>query len=62
MLGVRAAFAFPMTVFGALTNARRGFAWNSLVAASVVVATAVVTYVVLERGGSVVQLVRPRRR
>jgi len=57
ILGARVAIGFPLTVFGAVTNARQGFALNNLVASAIVVASAVCTYAVLESGGGLVTLV-----
>jgi O-antigen/teichoic acid export membrane protein len=57
ILGVRVAIGFPLTVFGAVTNARQGFALNNLVAGVTVVASGVCTYAVLESGGGLVTLV-----
>jgi len=57
ILGARVAIGFPLTVFGAVTNARQGFVLNNLVASAIVVASAVCTYVVLESGGGLVTLV-----
>jgi len=57
ILGARVAIGFPLTVFGAVTNARQGFALNNLVASATVVASAACTYVVLESGGGLLALV-----
>jgi len=57
ILAVRVAVGFPMTVFGAVTNARRGFVLNNAVAIAVVAANAVITYVVLRAGFGLLALV-----
>ncbi|MCU1383480.1 MAG: rane protein involved in the export of O-antigen and teichoic acid [Acidobacteria bacterium] len=57
MLGARVAIGFPLTVYGAVSNARQGFVVNNLVASAVVVASAASTYVVLVSGGGLVTLV-----
>ncbi len=57
ILGVRVAIGFPLTVFGAATNARQGFVLNNLVAGTIVAANALCTYVVLEAGGGLLMLV-----
>lgn len=57
ILGARVAIGFPLTVFGAVTNARQGFVLNNLVAAATVAVSAVATYVVLESGRGLVTLV-----
>ncbi|HEX3704023.1 MAG TPA: oligosaccharide flippase family protein [Vicinamibacterales bacterium] len=57
ILGVRVALGFPMTVFGAVTNARQGFVLNNGVAIVAVLANAAFTYIVLERGHGLVMLV-----
>ena len=57
ILGARVAIGFPLTVFGAVTNARQGFALNNLVASATVVASAMCTYAVLEGGGGLLTLV-----
>jgi len=57
ILGVRVAIGFPLTVFGAVTNARQGFVWNNLVASAAVISNAIATYLVLEGGGGLVTLV-----
>jgi O-antigen/teichoic acid export membrane protein len=57
ILGVRVALGFPMTVFGAVTNARQGFVLNNGVAIIAVLANAALTYIVLERGHGLVMLV-----
>ena len=57
ILGARVAVGFPLTVFGAITNARQGFVWNNLVASAIVAGSAVCTYVVLVNGGGLVTLV-----
>jgi O-antigen/teichoic acid export membrane protein len=49
MLGARVAIGFPLTVFGAVTNARQGFVLNNLVATATVVASAATTCAVLTR-------------
>jgi len=55
--GARVAIGFPLTVFGAVTNARQGFVLNNLVASATVLVSALCTYVVLEAGGGLVVLV-----
>jgi O-antigen/teichoic acid export membrane protein len=57
ILGARVAIGFPLTVFGAVTNARQGFVLNNLVAAFTVAASALCTYVVLSNGYGLVTLV-----
>ncbi len=57
VLGVRLAVGFPMTVFGAVTNARQRFALNTWVAVVVAVVNAAVTYVVLATGHGLLVLV-----
>jgi O-antigen/teichoic acid export membrane protein len=57
ILGLRVAIGFPMTVFGAVTTARQGFALNNSIAMVMVVLNALVTYVVLTAGGGLVWLV-----
>jgi len=57
ILGARVAIGFPLTVFGAVTNARQGFVLNNVVASTAVLASALCTYVVLEAGGGLVMLV-----
>jgi O-antigen/teichoic acid export membrane protein len=57
IIGVRVAIGFPMTVFGAVTNARQGFVMNNGVAIVIVVMNAVLTYVVLEQGYGLLTLV-----
>jgi O-antigen/teichoic acid export membrane protein len=57
VLGFRLAVGFPMTVFGAVTNARQRFALNTWVAVVVAVVNALVTYVVLETGHGLLTLV-----
>lgn len=57
ILGVRVALGFPMTVFGAVTNARQGFVLNNTVAIAAVLTNTALTYVVLERGHGLVTLV-----
>ena len=57
ILGARVAIGFPLTVFGAVTNARQGFVLNNVVASATVVASALCTYVVLEARGGLVVLV-----
>ncbi len=56
-LGLRLAVGFPMTVFGAVTNARQRFALNTWVAVVVAIINALVTYVVLETGHGLLTLV-----
>ncbi len=57
ILGVRVALGFPMTVFGAVTNARQGFVLNNSVAIAAVLTNTALTYVVLERGHGLIALV-----
>ena len=57
ILGARVAIGFPLTVFGAVTNARQGFVLNNLVASATVAANALCTYLVLARGGGLLTLV-----
>ena len=57
ILGARVAIGFPLTVFGAVTNARQRFALNNVVAGATVVVSALCTYVVLEAGGGLLLLV-----
>ena len=57
ILGARVAIGFPLTVFGAVTNARQGFVLNNLVASTTVVASALCTYGVLTSGGGLLTLV-----
>jgi O-antigen/teichoic acid export membrane protein len=57
VLGGRVAIGFPMTVFGAVTNARQGFVLNNAVAIVTVVVNAVLTYVILEQGHGLLALV-----
>ena len=57
ILGARVAIGFPLTVFGAVANARQGFALNNMVAAAIVSASAACTYVVLASGGGLLPLV-----
>jgi O-antigen/teichoic acid export membrane protein len=57
ILGARVAIGFPLTVFGAVTNARQGFVLNNLVASATVIASAICTYVVLKGGGGLLTLV-----
>jgi O-antigen/teichoic acid export membrane protein len=57
ILAVRVAVGFPMTVFGAVTNARHGFVLNNIVAIAIVAANAVATYAVLRAGYGLVALV-----
>lgn len=57
IIGLRVAIGFPMTVFGAVTNARQGFVLNNVVAIATVLTSALVTFVVLEGGGSLIALV-----
>ena len=57
ILATRVAIGFPMTVFGAVTNARQGFVLNNVVAIAVVIANAVVTYGLLRSGYGIVPLV-----
>jgi len=57
ILGTRIALGYPMTVFGAVVNARQGFVRNNSIAIAIVMLNATVTYVVLESGGGLVALV-----
>lgn len=57
ILSFRVAVGFPMTVFGAVTNARQGFIANNTVAAVVVLINAALTYLVLAMHGGLLQLV-----
>jgi O-antigen/teichoic acid export membrane protein len=57
ILGVRVAVGFPMTVFGAVTNARQGFAMNNAVACLTLALNAAVTYAVLQGGHGLLVLV-----
>jgi hypothetical protein len=57
ILAFRVAIGFPMTVFGAVTNARQGFLTNNAIAAVVVLIHAALTYVVLAAGGGLLRLV-----
>src|SRR5579872_2398301 len=57
ILGSRIALGYPMTVFGAVVNARHGFVRNNTIAIALVVLNAIATYVVLEMGGGLVALV-----
>ena len=57
ILGARVAIGFPLTVFGAVTNARQAFVFNNLVALATVLASAAATYVVLSSGGGLLMLV-----
>src|SRR6476661_5625894 len=57
ILGARIAIGFPMTVFGAVTTARQGFALNNTVAIAIAIANGIVTYAVLESGGGLTTLV-----
>ena len=57
ILAARVAVGFPMTVFGAVTNARQGFVLNNTVAIAVVAANALITYLVLRAGFGLLVLV-----
>jgi len=57
ILGARVAIGFPLTVFGAVTNARQGFVLNNLVAGGTVVVSALATWLVLESGRGLLMLV-----
>jgi O-antigen/teichoic acid export membrane protein len=57
IIGVRVALGFPMTVFGAITNARQGFVLNNTVAIGAVLTNTALTYVLLESGYGLVPLV-----
>ncbi|MGE5359049.1 MAG: oligosaccharide flippase family protein, partial [Bacteroidales bacterium] len=54
---LRLAVGFPMTVFGAVTNARQKFALNTWVAVGVAILNAIVTYVILISGHGLLTLV-----
>jgi len=57
IVGARIALGYPMTVFGAVTNARQGFVLNNSIAIVLVLLNAVMTYVVLTAGGGLIALV-----
>jgi O-antigen/teichoic acid export membrane protein len=57
ILGTRIALGYPMTVFGAVVNARQGFVRNNTIAIALVALNAAATYAVLEMGGGLVALV-----
>jgi O-antigen/teichoic acid export membrane protein len=57
ILGTRIALGYPMTVFGAVVNARQGFVRNNTIAIALVLLNAIATYVVLEMGGGLIALV-----
>ncbi|HEY1912074.1 MAG TPA: oligosaccharide flippase family protein [Vicinamibacterales bacterium] len=57
IMGARIAIGFPMTVFGAVTNARQRFALNNVVAIAVAITNGIVTFLVLASGGGLVTLV-----
>lgn len=57
IMGVRVAIGFPMSVFGAATQARQRFALNNSVAIVVALANGALTYIVLSSGHGVVALV-----
>lgn len=57
ILGARVAIGFPMTVFGAVTNARQAFVPNNIITIGTVLVSAAVTYVVLESGHGLLTLV-----
>ncbi len=57
ILGVRAAIAFPMSVFGAVTTARQRFALTGSIAIAVALLQGIATYVVLRSGHGLLTLV-----
>jgi O-antigen/teichoic acid export membrane protein len=57
IMGVRIALGFPMSVFGAATQARQRFALNNSVAILIALINGTLTYVVLASGRGVVTLV-----
>lgn len=57
ILGARLSLGYPMTVFGAVVNARQGFVLNNTVAIVLVILNLVTTYVVLTAGGGLIALV-----
>ena len=57
LLGFRAAVAFPMSVFGAVTTARQQFALTGWIAIAVAVLQGAATYVVLRAGYGLIALV-----
>jgi O-antigen/teichoic acid export membrane protein len=57
IMGVRIAVGFPMSVFGAATQARQRFALNNTVAIVIALVNGALTYIVLASGHGVVMLV-----
>jgi O-antigen/teichoic acid export membrane protein len=57
IIGLRMVVGFPMSVFGAVTNARQRFALNNGVAIVLALGNAVVTYLVLSTGHGLLPLV-----
>jgi O-antigen/teichoic acid export membrane protein/GT2 family glycosyltransferase len=57
ILGARIAIGYPMTVFGAVVNARQGFVLNNTIAIGLVALNALVTYLTLKSGQGLVALV-----
>jgi O-antigen/teichoic acid export membrane protein len=57
MMGVRIVVGFPMSVYGAVSNARQRFALNTAVACLSIVVNALLTYVVLSAGYGLLALV-----
>ncbi len=57
VLGLRLAIGFPMTVFGAVTNARQRYDLNTWIAVGIALLNALVTYVVLVTGHGLMTLV-----
>ncbi len=57
IFGARITLGYPMTVFGAVVNARQAFVRNNTIAIAIVLLNALVTYVVLEMGGGLIALV-----
>jgi O-antigen/teichoic acid export membrane protein len=57
IIGLRVVLGFPMSVFGAVTNARQRFALNNSVAIVLSVLNALVTYLVLSAGHGLLPLV-----
>jgi len=57
IIGLRVVVGFPMSVFGAVTNARQRFALNNSVAIVLSLLNALVTYLVLSSGHGLVPLV-----
>ena len=57
IIGLRVVVGFPMSVFGAVTNARQRFALNNSVAIVLALGNAAVTYAVLSTGHGLLALV-----